>query len=77
MKGNITIPDTHAARAYIGLQLQEFRKAKQLSQKNLAELIGISDTTISKIEAGKWAITVDMLALFAQHLGFTEIKIIE
>jgi DNA-binding Xre family transcriptional regulator len=30
--------------------------------------MGIKFTTVSKIEAGKWAISVDMLALFCEHL---------
>jgi hypothetical protein len=55
------------------------RKAAYLNQN----LIGIDQATINKIEAGKWAISVDMIELFLLHYGgsvkdmfvLTEIKI--
>jgi len=68
MKGNITPEQAHAARSHIGTWLKEKREAKGLSQAVLADLLGVEQTTVSKVEGGKWAISVDMLALFCEHL---------
>jgi Predicted transcriptional regulators len=55
-------------RKRIGAWLSYNRKQKGLSQQKLAEKMGIRQNTISSIEDGRWAITVDMLALFCEHL---------
>ena len=68
MKGNIAPEQLQATREHIGKWLRDKRKAKELSQAELADLMGIRFETVSKVEAGKWAITVDMLALFCEHL---------
>jgi transcriptional regulator with XRE-family HTH domain len=70
MKGNIEPEQISAARELLGSWLADLRKAKGLSQTNLAALMGIDAATISKIEAGKWGITIDMLALFCLHLEY-------
>jgi transcriptional regulator with XRE-family HTH domain len=69
MKGNITAEQQQAARAHIGAWLKERRKESGLSQSELARQIGINQATINKIEAGKWAISVDMIELFLLHYG--------
>lgn len=63
-------------RINISSEIRKYRKKKGLSQEHLATLMGISRATISKIENGKFAISVDYLAKFAWHLDF-DIKIIE
>lgn len=70
MKGNIDPQYLQELRADIGAWLRDLREKKELSQSQLADLMGMKQTTISSIEAGKWAITVDMLALFCLHLDY-------
>ena len=57
-------------RSKIGMEICKFRLNKGYSQVVLADLMGISRATISKIENGKFAISVDYLAKFAWHLDF-------
>jgi len=57
-------------RYIIGSEIRKFRDKKGFSQEHLATLMGISRTTISKIENGKFAISVDYLTKFAWHLDF-------
>jgi transcriptional regulator with XRE-family HTH domain len=59
-----------ANRSNIGLEIQKIRVKKGFSPAHLAEIMGISRATISKIENGKFAISVDYLAKFAWHLDF-------
>ncbi len=48
--------------ANIGERLQNFRQTNKISQKELAELLGFSSqVSISKIEAGNRALTIDSL----------------
>lgn len=63
-------------REVIGKQIQTFRKKKGFSQDNLAEIMEVNRSTISKVENGKFAITIDYLLKFAWHLDF-KISIIE
>jgi transcriptional regulator with XRE-family HTH domain len=69
MKGNITPEQQQAARSHMGAWLKERREESGLSQSELARQIGVDQATINKIEAGKWAISVDMIELFLQHYG--------
>lgn len=59
-----------ANRSDIGMKICKYRLKKRYSQAVLADLMGISRATISKIENGKFAISVDYLAKFAWHLDF-------
>ncbi len=63
-------------RSNIGMEICRHRLKKGYSQAVLADLMGISRATISKIENGKFAISVDYLAKFSWHLDFN-IKISE
>lgn len=69
MKGNIAPEQLQQARLIVGNWLKNKRTSKELSQAALGRLMEIDPATINKVEAGKWAITVDMLALFCEHLG--------
>lgn len=69
MKGNITQEQQQEARTHIGAWLKERREESGLSQSELARQLGIDQATVNKIEAGKWAISVDMLELFLLHYG--------
>ena len=63
-------------RSKIGMEIHKYRAKKGFSQAYLADLMGISRATISKIENGKFAISVDYLAKFSWHLDF-EISLIK
>lgn len=57
-------------REIIGNQLRTFRKRKGFSQNELAEIMKVNRSTISKIETGKFAITIDYLVKFSWYLDF-------
>lgn len=57
-------------RIKVGEFIKEIREKKGYSQDELAALMSINRSTISKIENGKFAITVDYLAKFGWHLKF-------
>jgi transcriptional regulator with XRE-family HTH domain len=58
-------------RQEIGRQIRILRERKGFSQVNLAEVMDVNRSTISKIETGKFSITIDYLVKFAWHLDFT------
>jgi transcriptional regulator with XRE-family HTH domain len=70
MKGNIDPLYLQELRIDIGTWLRDLRKAKGYSQAELAERMQVRQQTVSKVEGGEWAITIDMLALFCLHLDY-------
>ena len=64
------------SRFIIGSDIRKFRERKGYNQDHLASLMGISRATISKIENGKFAFSIDYLAKFAWYLDF-DISIFE
>lgn len=69
MKGNITPEQAQAARTHIGAWLKERRLESGLSQSELGQQLGIDQATVGKIEAGKWAISIDVMEMFLLHYG--------
>lgn len=63
-------------RESIGKQIRTFREKKGFSQDELAEIMDVHRSTISKVETGKFAITVDYLVKFAWYLDF-DISVME
>lgn len=63
-------------REAIGKQIRAFREKKGFSQDELAEIMEVNRSTISKVETGKFAITVDYFVKFAWYLDF-DISILE
>ena len=57
-------------REVIGKQIRVFREKKGFSQDELAEIMDVNRSTISKVETGKFAITIDYLVKFAWYLDF-------
>lgn len=55
-------------REAIGKQIRAFREKRGFSQDELAEIMEVNHSTISKIETGKFAISIDYLAKFAWYL---------
>ena len=59
------------ARAIIGSALRRFRVAKNLTQTEAAELIGVTKNTISKIELGQFNYGIDIIMEMSIIYGFT------
>ena len=64
----------HDCRLRMGESIREIREKKGYNQEQLAEIMKVSRTTISKIENGKFNCSIDYLSKFSWFLGF-EIKI--
>jgi DNA-binding XRE family transcriptional regulator len=64
----------HECRVKMGESIREMREKKGYNQEQLAEIMKVSRTTISKIESGKFNCSIDYLSKFSWFLGF-EIKI--
>lgn len=56
-------------RERIGLQIKEAREAKGYTLRHLAKLTGIAFNHIGRIEAGRYNVTLDTLAVIADALG--------
>ena len=61
--------DETSSRERIGLSIKSVRQCKGLTQEQLAELSGMSRTTISKIEAGKFNASIDLIEKLIKPLG--------
>lgn len=61
--------DETSSRERIGLLIKSVRQRKGLTQEQLAELSGITRSTISKIEAGKFNASIDLLEKLIKPLG--------
>ena len=57
-------------RETIGKTIRAIREKKGFSQNELAEIMDVHRSTISKVETGKFAITIDYLVKFAWYLDF-------
>lgn len=51
--------------------IRQFRNDAGLSQQDMADLTGLDQATISRIENGHQRVTVDQLRLFSEALGVT------
>ncbi len=60
----------HDYRLRMGETIRGIREKRGYSQEQLAEIMQISRTTISKIENGKFAISIDYLVKFGWYLNF-------
>lgn len=63
-------------RAEIGRQVAELRAKRGLSTRQLAELCGIDPSNVSKIERGKYNVSVDILGRVCEALG-ARMRIVE
>ena len=63
-------------REAIGREIRAFRVKKGFSQDELSEIMEVNRSTISKVETGKFAITIDYLVKFAWYLDF-DISMVE
>jgi len=65
-----------AYRLKLGDKIRQVREQRGYSQEQLAEMMDINRSTISKIENGKFSITVDYLVRFSIFLDH-EFKVVE
>ncbi|GAB4023739.1 hypothetical protein GCM10028808_74880 [Spirosoma migulaei] len=53
---------------YVGQLIRETRKAKGLTQKELGEIMGLSESTVNKYEAGKQNLSLETVQKIADAL---------
>ena len=58
-------------RKRIGQRIADLRKAKGMTQQDLADLTGNQRNHISRIESGKYSVGFDTLQTIAEALGGT------
>jgi len=63
-------------RKYIGEQIRNARKAQGMTTRQLAEKCGLSHSHISRIESGRYAVTIDTLAIIGNALGM-EVRFVD
>lgn len=56
-------------REKIGQEIAELRKSKGLTLRQLAEISGITFQNITKIEHGRYNVSIDILAKLCDALG--------
>lgn len=60
----------HDCRLKMGESIREIREKKGYNQEQLADIMKVSRTTISKIENGKFNCSMDYLSKFSWFLDF-------
>ena len=58
-------------RDRIGQRIARLRKLAGMSQEQLSERAGLQRTHVSRIEAGKYAVTLETIQAIAEALGMT------
>ncbi len=58
-------------RERMGLRIAALRRLAGMSQEQLATKAGLQRTHISRIEAGKYAVTLETVQAIAEALGMT------
>ena len=58
-------------RERIGSRVATLRKLKGMTQEQLAQAAGLQRTHVSRIEAGKYAVTLDVIQAISEALGMT------
>lgn len=60
----------HSRRLKMGQNIREMREKRGYSQDDLADIMKINRSTISKVENGKFSFSVDYLSRFSWFLEF-------
>lgn len=58
-------------RERIGGRVATLRKLKGMTQEQLAQTAGLQRTHVNRIEAGKYAVTLEVIQAIAEALGMT------
>jgi transcriptional regulator with XRE-family HTH domain len=61
----------------LGQRIASYRKAVELTQTQLAEVLGISQKTMAHYEVGRLRISVEMLTTLAKTLGVSVEQLLE
>ena len=75
LQGNLGISfsswssDRAEERMRIGTRLKEIREKKKMEAKSIARIAGIDPSNLSKIEAGKYSVGLDILSKIANAIG--------
>ena len=72
-----TNSNTEALRETFGKHLRELRRKQRLSQTELALIIGVNHSTISRIENGRENVSLDTIVLLASGLSITPSQLLE
>ena len=67
----MTDEQKQATRDRIGARIAAIRKMKGWTQEELSERAGLQRTHVSRIEAGKYAVTLETVQAIAEALGMT------
>ena len=68
-KANINPEYVAQIRSLIGSWIKKFRLQKKLTQLELSKMLGVTEATVSKMEAGKW-LSLEMLIKLSVNLEF-------
>ena len=63
------------ARALFGARVQEKRRVLLMTQRELATVVGVDQSVISKIERGSFNLRITTMSRIAQALGWTSSSI--
>lgn len=67
----MTDEQKQATRERIGVRIALLRKQMGLTQEELAQRAGLQRTHVGRIEAGKYAVTLETIQAIAEALGMT------
>ena len=67
----MTDEQKQATRDRIGQRIAQLRKQSGMSQEQLSERAGLQRTHVSRIEAGKYAVTLETIQAIAEAIGMT------
>jgi len=70
-------PDDKLFYQKLGQRIAQFRKAQDLTQQQLAEVLGISQQTMAHYEVGRLRIAVALLPPLTKALGITIEELLE
>lgn len=75
--GTVVEPQTFLSDAEIGKRIRQLRDEAAERQVDLAEVLGLDQTAMSKIEKGARSVTARELVLLSQHYGVATATFIE
>lgn len=55
---------------YIGKRIKDIRKEQGLTQMELSEITGLTQSVISRIEIGETTTTIEVIDVIAKALGY-------
>ena len=67
----MTPEQKQSTRERIGKRIAQLREAKGWTQEELSELAGLQRTHVSRIENGRYAVTLETIQAIAEALGMT------